>query len=51
MTITDPAHVAAAQGAAVKQFQRPHATPAPDDDMERDLADYTTARSGSSTAA
>ncbi|URD45719.1 IS21 family transposase (plasmid) [Pseudomonas sp. BYT-5] len=39
MTITDPAHVAAAK-VLREQFQRPHATPAPDDDMERDLADY-----------
>jgi transposase len=39
MTITDPAHVAAAK-VLREQFQRPHATPAPENGMERDLADY-----------
>lgn len=39
MTITDAAHVAAAK-VLREQFQRPRTTPAPEDGMARDLADY-----------
>lgn len=39
MTITDPAHVVAAK-VLREQFQRPRTTPAPEDGMARDLADY-----------
>ena len=39
MTITDPAHVAAAK-VLREQFQRPEPTPDPDDGLVRDLADY-----------
>jgi hypothetical protein len=39
MTVADPAHVAAAK-VLREQFQRPRATPAPDDGMVRNLTDY-----------
>lgn len=39
MTITDPAHVAAAK-VLREQFQRPRPAPDPDDGLLRDLADY-----------
>jgi transposase len=39
MTITDPAHVAAAK-LLREQFQRPRPTPSPDEALVRDLADY-----------
>jgi transposase len=39
MTITDPAHVAAAK-ALREQFQRPRAAPDPHEGLGRDLADY-----------
>jgi transposase len=39
MTVTDPAHVAAAK-VLREQFQRPRATPAADDGMVRHLTDY-----------
>jgi transposase len=39
MTITDPAHVAAAK-LLREQFQRPRPTPNPDEALVRDLADY-----------
>jgi transposase len=39
MTITDPAHIAAAK-LLREQFQRPRPQPSPDEALERDLADY-----------
>ena len=39
MTITDPAHVAAAK-LLREQFQRPRPAPSQDEAMVRDLADY-----------
>lgn len=39
MTITDPAHVAAAK-VLREQFQRPRPAPDPHDDLARDLTDY-----------
>jgi hypothetical protein len=39
MTITDPAHVAAAK-LLREQFQRPRPAPSPDEALVRDLADY-----------
>ena len=39
MTITDPAHVAAAK-VLREQFQRPRPAPDPHDGLARDLADY-----------
>ncbi|MGB3827798.1 MAG: IS21 family transposase, partial [Ornithinimicrobium sp.] len=39
MTLTDPAHVAAAK-VLREQFQRPQPPPNPDDGMARDLGDY-----------
>ena len=39
MTITDPAHVAAAK-VLREQFQRPRPAPDPDEELVRDLADY-----------
>ena len=39
MTITDPAHVAAAK-VLREQFQRPRPAPDPDDALRRDLTDY-----------
>ena len=39
MTITDPAHVAAAK-LLREQFQRPRPQPSPDEAIVRDLADY-----------
>jgi len=39
MTITDPAHVAAAK-VLREQFQQPRPAPDPDDGLARDLADY-----------
>src|SRR5687768_17169115 len=39
MTITDPAHVAAAK-VLREQFQRPRSAPDPDQELVRDLADY-----------
>ena len=39
MTITDPAHVAAAKELR-EQFQRPRPAPDPDDELMRDLGDY-----------
>jgi hypothetical protein len=39
LTFTDAAHVAAAM-VLREQFQRPRTTPAPEDGMARDLADY-----------
>ncbi|HEY6425026.1 MAG TPA: IS21 family transposase [Pseudonocardiaceae bacterium] len=39
MTITDPAHVAAAK-VLREQYQQPRPTPEPDDGLLRDLADY-----------
>jgi hypothetical protein len=39
MTITDPAHVAAAK-VLREQFQRPRPAANPDDGLVRDLADY-----------
>ena len=39
MTITDPAHVAAAK-VLREQYQQPRPAPAPHEDLARDLADY-----------
>jgi hypothetical protein len=39
MTVTDPAHVAAAK-VLREQFQRPRPEPRPDRALVRDLADY-----------